>query len=261
MSTDDKQQPVRGLAFPLRWEPVPNTGEAHVLDANGYRLGRFATHEIARQFVAASNPSAVRASDAVAVLIELHRLMDFEQHICPDDDFKYSDCSAINAAFDKAYALVAQSLEQRESSPQAEGSRSSECNPSHVAASKQVCYGIFNAKGQMHISESCIAEYEETLVDELESVQSDDPDDGWHIAPMFIGSAPSASGRICEWREDVDGNYQTGCGNSFFFETGDAIENRAKWCLYCGGELRQHNYVEPIIDEEGGSAPTERGSA
>lgn len=43
---------------------------------------------------------------------------------------------------------------------------------------------------------------------------------------------------VCAWTEDDDGVWQTGCGNAFFFDTDGPIENKQKFCGYCGGELK-----------------------
>ncbi len=41
----------------------------------------------------------------------------------------------------------------------------------------------------------------------------------------------------CVWTRDEDGIYDTGCGNRWFFDTGDADENRCIFCPYCGKPL------------------------
>jgi hypothetical protein len=43
----------------------------------------------------------------------------------------------------------------------------------------------------------------------------------------------------CEWSiEDDDTNsWQSGCGHTFWFETGDPKENGLKFCAYCGRNL------------------------
>jgi hypothetical protein len=42
----------------------------------------------------------------------------------------------------------------------------------------------------------------------------------------------------CQWvYDDVDGFYQTSCGNAFWFDTGTPAENKAKFCCYCGAAL------------------------
>ena len=54
----------------------------------------------------------------------------------------------------------------------------------------------------------------------------------------------------CEWRADADGVYHTGCGNSWFFDTGNASDNKVKFCCYCGGDLKPIEYVDPILGDE-----------
>ena len=41
----------------------------------------------------------------------------------------------------------------------------------------------------------------------------------------------------CQWSEDMEGNWDTACGETFSFHDGGPRENRARWCQYCGGEL------------------------
>lgn len=49
----------------------------------------------------------------------------------------------------------------------------------------------------------------------------------------------------CQWTEDLDGKWDTACGEMFAFAHGGPKENKARWCQYCGGELvsvpYQHN--------------------
>ncbi len=45
----------------------------------------------------------------------------------------------------------------------------------------------------------------------------------------------------CKWsleNEDAN-NWQSECGHSFWFETGDPTENKMKFCPYCGRKLTQ----------------------
>ena len=41
----------------------------------------------------------------------------------------------------------------------------------------------------------------------------------------------------CEWREDEDGNWGTGCDNIFVFIDGGPPENGFYFCPYCGEKL------------------------
>ena len=43
----------------------------------------------------------------------------------------------------------------------------------------------------------------------------------------------------CKWTWNGDGFYQTSCGNSFFFESGNIKENNFKYCPYCGKEIEE----------------------
>ena len=44
-------------------------------------------------------------------------------------------------------------------------------------------------------------------------------------------------GKVCEWKENEDGQWETGCGEMFEFTTGGLKENKVKWCQYCGGKI------------------------
>ena len=50
----------------------------------------------------------------------------------------------------------------------------------------------------------------------------------------------------CEWTEDEDGYWDTGCGELFQFNDDGPAENRFKFCPYCGGELK----AVPIREDE-----------
>ena len=43
----------------------------------------------------------------------------------------------------------------------------------------------------------------------------------------------------CYWTEDEDGNWETSCGNAFVMQDGTPDDNNFKFCVYCGGTLRQ----------------------
>lgn len=43
--------------------------------------------------------------------------------------------------------------------------------------------------------------------------------------------------KTCEWTEDSDGNWDTGCKNTFIFIEGTPKENNAIFCPYCGGQI------------------------
>jgi hypothetical protein len=54
----------------------------------------------------------------------------------------------------------------------------------------------------------------------------------------------------CNWTEDEDGNWWTECGEGFTFSDGTPIENRMRYCCYCGQPLVEQKYVEPEDDDE-----------
>jgi hypothetical protein len=55
---------------------------------------------------------------------------------------------------------------------------------------------------------------------------------------------PKTARISCRWSEDEDGNWDTDCGERFFFETFGPIENRARWCLYCGRRIKPVNFKQ-----------------
>jgi hypothetical protein len=63
----------------------------------------------------------------------------------------------------------------------------------------------------------------------------------------------------CEWVEDSDGNWHTGCGHMAIYEVGTPHENCQRFCCYCGHPLSELRYVEPPIDDEAPVAPTPEG--
>lgn len=49
----------------------------------------------------------------------------------------------------------------------------------------------------------------------------------------------------CTWAADIDGNWETACGEAFFFENGGPKENGCRFCSYCGKPLHEVPYQEP----------------
>jgi len=43
--------------------------------------------------------------------------------------------------------------------------------------------------------------------------------------------------RVCEWRDDGCGVWDTGCDNQHRFESGGPADNLHEFCPYCGGRL------------------------
>ena len=57
-----------------------------------------------------------------------------------------------------------------------------------------------------------------------------------------IEEVRAASQAVCEWKEDdIDGKWDTGCGESHSFESGGPEENGHKFCPYCGRKLQPIN--------------------
>ena len=47
----------------------------------------------------------------------------------------------------------------------------------------------------------------------------------------------------CTWTENVDGNWETSCGEIFVLEDGTPSENSMKYCCYCGASLKEKLYA------------------
>lgn len=43
----------------------------------------------------------------------------------------------------------------------------------------------------------------------------------------------------CEWGEDIDGNWTTGCDEIYIFLHGTPKQNGMKFCCYCGKPLTE----------------------
>lgn len=55
----------------------------------------------------------------------------------------------------------------------------------------------------------------------------------------------------CEWREDDDCIWHTGCGQYWHFDDGGApTDHKQRFCGYCGKPLTAVAYVEPKDDDE-----------
>ena len=44
---------------------------------------------------------------------------------------------------------------------------------------------------------------------------------------------------FCWWTEDDDGLWLTDCAHTFEFNVGGPVENKQKFCGYCGKSLRE----------------------
>lgn len=67
----------------------------------------------------------------------------------------------------------------------------------------------------------------------------------------MTGEALTTDERVatgCEWKQDEETNWQTGCGNAFVFIDSGPIENGMKFCCYCGLSLDELPYDD--ADEE-----------
>lgn len=49
----------------------------------------------------------------------------------------------------------------------------------------------------------------------------------------------------CVWREDYDGNWETGCKETFCFECEGPGQNLHRFCPNCGKPIKEIPYKEP----------------
>jgi hypothetical protein len=47
------------------------------------------------------------------------------------------------------------------------------------------------------------------------------------------------SAKRCEWKDDVDGNWDTSCGQMFTFIDGGPLDNGLRFCGYCGKPIHE----------------------
>lgn len=57
-----------------------------------------------------------------------------------------------------------------------------------------------------------------------------------------LAEAKANASRTCQWTEDEDGNWDTGCGECFSFADGKPSQNKQRFCGYCGGRLVEKEY-------------------
>lgn len=54
----------------------------------------------------------------------------------------------------------------------------------------------------------------------------------------------------CEWKEDSEGQWETACGQLFYFNEGGVEENNFHFCHGCGHPVNATKYVDPPIDDD-----------
>jgi hypothetical protein len=63
---------------------------------------------------------------------------------------------------------------------------------------------------------------------------------------------------VCEWKENSDGVWETGCTNMFEVTAGTPASNNMKFCCYCGEKLKEEAYhcdVELTAQKEAQDEP------
>lgn len=53
----------------------------------------------------------------------------------------------------------------------------------------------------------------------------------------------------CKWTADEDGVWWTACGQGYVLNEGGPVENRLKYCGWCGQPLVEVPYVEDIDED------------
>lgn len=80
-----------------------------------------------------------------------------------------------------------------------------------------------------------LTEWEETF---LESVR-EQFEQRWRLSERQAEILERIYAEKTAWRDDDDyAIYETACGHRFEFNEGTPIENKAQFCQYCGGILR-----------------------
>ena len=78
-------------------------------------------------------------------------------------------------------------------------------------------------------------------------------------AKRFLLRASQAESRAasavapCEWNEDCEGCWTTGCGEMFYFNDGTPEQNNARFCHGCGHPVSATKYVDPPIEDDAAS--------
>lgn len=54
----------------------------------------------------------------------------------------------------------------------------------------------------------------------------------------LLANSETAVAKFCRWDlDDIDGKWDTGCGEAHVFEIDGPVENNYKYCPYCGKRL------------------------
>lgn len=69
-----------------------------------------------------------------------------------------------------------------------------------------------------------------------------------HTGKMTAREFPLEEVKMCEWRENSDGCWETACGNAFEVSEGTPAENGMKFCPYCGAGLIAVAFAYPADD-------------
>lgn len=63
----------------------------------------------------------------------------------------------------------------------------------------------------------------------------------------MIERAPADLVATCEWSEDANGEWHTGCGTLFVFDTDGPTEHKFGWCYHCGKPLAPVPFLLPEV--------------
>ena len=77
----------------------------------------------------------------------------------------------------------------------------------------------------------------------------------WHkwSCPQQAESRAASAVAPCEWNEDCEGCWTTGCGEMFYFNDGTPEQNNARFCHGCGHPVSATKYVDPPIEDDAAS--------
>lgn len=74
------------------------------------------------------------------------------------------------------------------------------------------------------------------------------PHDPWCPTLAAPVAAPPADlVATCEWSEDANGEWHTGCGTLFVFDTDGPTEHKFGWCYHCGKPLAPVPFLLPEV--------------
>lgn len=65
--------------------------------------------------------------------------------------------------------------------------------------------------------------------------------------PAPVAAPPADLVATCSWTEDANGEWHTGCGTLFVFDTDGPTEHKFGWCYHCGKPLAPVPFLLPEV--------------